>query len=54
MNTDNKQYRLLVNLPDGSIIGDTYKKVGDRYFNERLGTLKSQFLYKFIIFEIGN
>ena len=42
MNTDTtKRYRLLINLPDGAIIGDTYKKVGDRYFNESLDAIKS-------------
>lgn len=42
MNTvTTKRYRLLINLPDGAIIGDTYKKVGDRYFNESLDAIKS-------------
>ena len=42
MNTDTtKRYRLLINLPDGATIGDTYKKVGDRYFNESLDAIKS-------------
>lgn len=40
-NTDTKKYRLLKDLPDGAIKGDVYKKVGDRYFNQRLDALKS-------------
>ena len=39
---DNKKiYVLQKDLPDGAIKGDEYEKLGDRYFNIRLGKSKS-------------
>lgn len=34
-------YILQKDLPDGAVKGDKYNKIGDRYFNQRLDSLKS-------------